>query len=135
MWFVEVNGRSINREHLPILRGHRADIYHSEVTLPRGMTTTVAKRAWSFQGIAAAFTAIQRNVLLTPRYPASARKKERKIVDQHKLSNTIRDQDITRNSARFNNSHRETQRLKNQNSFKQFCEHFAAILRLLDSRH
>ena len=37
---------------------HRADIYHGEVALPRGMATTVTKRAWPLQGVATALAAV-----------------------------------------------------------------------------
>lgn len=54
--------------------GHRVDIYHSEITFPHGMATAVTKWARSLQGVATAFAAVQGNVLLAPRHPASAQR-------------------------------------------------------------
>lgn len=54
--------------------GHRADIYHGEVALPHGVATTIAKWARPLQGVATALTAVQGDVLLAPRHPASAQR-------------------------------------------------------------
>lgn len=54
--------------------GHRANIYHGEVALPRGMATAVTKRARPLQGVATALAAVQGDVLLAPRHPASTQR-------------------------------------------------------------
>lgn len=71
----EVNISARSRTFYPFI-GVRADIYHGEVTLPRGVAAAVAKRARPLQGIAAALAAVQGDVLLAPRHPASAKKEK-----------------------------------------------------------
>jgi len=70
--FNEGNQRklTLNRGNLSVLLGGgrvtKADIYHGEVALPRGVATTVTERARPLQGITAALAAVQGHMLLAP---------------------------------------------------------------------